>query len=89
MSTAETGLHVGVTLCLPYDPTSLRIVGEVMTRALELLGDDGRLADDMRESVAETCAVVLGQVANGDAHEVQVSIDERSCAVLLHDLDPT
>lgn len=88
MTTADTGLHVGVSLCLPYDPNSLRIISEVMTYALDLLGDRDCLAEDMRETVAETCAIVLERAAAGDAREVQVSIDERSCTVLLHDLGP-
>jgi|GEM_PF-4879805 len=88
MHAVETPLHVGVTLCLPYDSANLGVVSEVMAYTLRLLGGEDSVTDDMRQSVADTCAAVLEGAAEGDVHEVEVSIDERSCTVLLHDLGP-
>jgi serine/threonine-protein kinase RsbW len=79
-------LEVNLTLCLPTDELSVPIVRHICGYALEQVGVHKQCLSDVSIALTEACTNVLDHAQqDGEAYEVQISIDGERCTIRVKD----
>ena len=79
-------LEVNLTLCLPTDELSVPVVRHICSYALEEVGVREQCMSDISIALTEACTNVLDHAEqDGEAYEVQISIDDERCTIRVKD----
>ena len=79
-------LEVNLSLCLPTDEMSVPVVRHICQYSLTEVGVADRCLDDIAVALTEACTNVLDHAAqDGEAYEVQISIDDERCTIRVKD----
>lgn len=78
-------MEIDVTLCLPRDAETVRIVRDVAVTALRRLGVTTDCTEDIRLALSEACTNVITHSRADDVYEVRLQVDQRFCEVRVVD----
>lgn len=78
-------MEIDITLCLPRDAETVRIVRDVAVTALVRLGVTRDCAEDIRLALSEACTNVILHSRADDQYEVRLQVDQRTCQVRVVD----
>lgn len=78
-------LELNLSLCLPRDELSVPVVRHICSYSLGEVGVSEQTVNDITLALTEACTNVLDHVANGEAYEVFIAIDEARCTIRVKD----
>lgn len=78
-------MNIKLSLALPRDELSIRIVRRILTTAMNVLGVDASCIDEVAVAVTEACTNVLEHAATGAAYQVSVGIEGDHCVIEVID----
>lgn len=78
-------MEIDITLCLPRDAETVRIVRDVAVTALRRLGVTAACTEDIRLALSEACTNVIVHSRADDEYEIGLQVDQRFCQVRVVD----
>ena len=78
-------MDIDFSVHLPTDPHSVPLVRGLLRQALEHLAVPQTVVDEILLALTEACANVVDHVADHEAYEVDVAIDDATCRVSVLD----
>jgi serine/threonine-protein kinase RsbW len=78
-------MHIGFTVRLPVDVSSVPFVRGLCRSALEHLHVDGEIVDEVTLVLSEACANVVQHAGPLEDYEVRVDIDDERCRISVFD----
>ncbi|MGY1639248.1 ATP-binding protein [Geodermatophilus sp. SYSU D00742] len=78
-------MDIAFTVRLPVDSTSVPFVRGLCRQALEHLGVDRAVVDEVTLALTEACANVVRHAGEHAEYEVQVAIDDALCRISVFD----
>lgn len=78
-------MEIKLTLALPRDELSVPVVRRLLSQAMEVLGVEPSVVQDIELALTEACTNVLEHVAEGDDYEVSAGIDGDHCVIEVVD----
>jgi serine/threonine-protein kinase RsbW len=74
-------VQLDVSICLPREAETIRLVRRVVSHALTTFGVTRACVDDIVLALSEACTNVIDHAAASDQYEVRLQVDERHCAI--------
>ncbi len=78
-------MKIAFSVCLPVDASSVPFAGGLCRQALQHLGVDRAVIDDVALALTEACANVIQHAALDDHYEVDIDIDNDLCRISIVD----
>jgi serine/threonine-protein kinase RsbW len=74
-------VRLDAEVCLPREVGSISLVRTAVTAILGAFGVEQDCLEDIRLAVSEACANVVAHATSDDRYQVQVHVDEHTCAI--------
>ncbi|MEO6711978.1 MAG: ATP-binding protein [Mycobacteriales bacterium] len=78
-------MHITLSLVLPRDESSIRVVRHICAKALEEICTAPETVSDIEIALTEACANVVEHSGPGDDYGVDVTIDDDTCVIRVID----
>jgi serine/threonine-protein kinase RsbW len=78
-------MRMAMSLLLPRDELSVVVARHLAAGAMEELGVAQACAEDIQVALTEACTNVILHSGPGDAYEVAVDVDAKSCVIRVID----
>jgi serine/threonine-protein kinase RsbW len=78
-------VEIKLALALPRDELSVPVARRVLKQAMEVLGVEGEVTDDIQLALTEACTNVLDHAGEADEYEVSAGIDGDMCVIEVTD----
>jgi serine/threonine-protein kinase RsbW len=78
-------VEIAFSVRLPVDASSVPFVRGLCRQALEHLGVDRGVVEEVSLALSEACANVVLHAGAGQDYQVEVDIDDRRCRISVHD----
>jgi anti-sigma regulatory factor (Ser/Thr protein kinase) len=79
-------VEITLSLSLPRDEESIPVARHLIRQALAEVGVEAGCSYDVELAMSEACTNVLRHAGPGDAYQVRLQIEDRSCALRIVDL---
>jgi anti-sigma regulatory factor (Ser/Thr protein kinase) len=79
-------VEISLSLNLPRDEETIPVARHIVRRALTEVGVENDCTFDVELALSEACTNVLRHAGLGEAYEVRLQIDERSCELRVVDV---
>lgn len=79
-------MDISLSLNLPRDEETIPVARHIVRRALAEVGVENDCTFDVELALSEACTNVLRHAGLGEAYEVRLQIDERSCELRVVDV---
>jgi serine/threonine-protein kinase RsbW len=79
-------VEISLSLNLPRDEETIPVARHIVRRALAEVGVENDCTFDVELALSEACTNVLRHAGLGEAYEVRLQIDERSCELRVVDV---
>lgn len=74
-------MHIDVAICLPREAETVMLVRAAVGETLRTFGVGADCVDDIRLALSEACTNVIDHAGTDDEYEIQVHVDQDSCAI--------
>ncbi len=78
-------MEIKLALALPRDELSVPVARRVLKQAMEVLGVESEVTDDIQLALTEACTNVLDHAGEADEYEVSAGIDGDMCVIEVTD----
>jgi serine/threonine-protein kinase RsbW len=79
-------VEISISLNLPRDKETIPVARHIVRKALAEVGVESDCTFDVELALSEACTNVLLHAGPGEAYEVRLQIDERSCELRVVDV---
>jgi serine/threonine-protein kinase RsbW len=79
-------VEITLSLTLPADEESIPVARHIVRQALAEAGVENDCTFDVELALSEACTNVLFHAGPGEAYEIRLQIDERSCELRVVDV---
>jgi serine/threonine-protein kinase RsbW len=79
-------VEISISLSLPRDKETIPVARHIVRKALAEVGVENDCTFDVELALSEACTNVLLHAGPGEAYEVRLQIDERSCELRVVDV---
>ncbi|WP_067457501.1 ATP-binding protein [Actinomadura macra] len=81
-------MEISLDLLLPRDAASVPASRKILDAALQALGVEDQICDDIELMLTEACSNVIQHAENGDGYTVRATILDRRCVIKVIDSGP-
>jgi serine/threonine-protein kinase RsbW len=78
-------VEIKLTLALPRDEVSVPVARRVLKQAMEVLGVEREVTDDIQLALTEACTNVLDHAGEADEYEISAGINGDMCVIEVTD----
>jgi serine/threonine-protein kinase RsbW len=76
-------VRIEVVICLPREAETVALVRSALGETLRTFGVEADCVEDIRLAVSEACTNVIKHAGTDEEYEVQVDLDETTCAIYV------